>query len=169
MEANNKLDFSAVTSLNYDAHQKNICHRLIIGPWTHIPWGRYAGGVDHGPEADGNIHLKRVKWFDYWLKGKKDKSILLEPAIHYFELGSFKWQSTHASDLMEASSDSEGWYLTSSNKPANGSLGGGLSKIPLDTSEKDGAEIFVYDARLPMSLNGYQYNQRNLVQDRYEF
>ena len=24
---------------------------LVAGPWVHIPWGRYSGEADHGPEA----------------------------------------------------------------------------------------------------------------------
>lgn len=61
------------TLQSYEALQelprtRECFHRLIVGPWSHIPWGRKAGGVDHGADAMGGIHMEQVRWFDYWLK-----------------------------------------------------------------------------------------------------
>nr|WP_275983827.1 CocE/NonD family hydrolase [Paenibacillus hamazuiensis] len=59
------------TSETFDALRRaQTVHRLLIGPWDHIPWGCRVGSIDHGRGADGNIHLKQVHWFDYWLKDK---------------------------------------------------------------------------------------------------
>ncbi len=148
------------TMQSYEALQQEpgspeLFHRLIVGPWTHIPWGRKAGGVDHGDQADGDIHLEQVRWFDYWLKDKRDAELFHEPAIRYFERGSNVWRHSDRTSLMQPAAESSLWYLQGGEKPANGALGGGS----LSPEEPGGApsvpDVFVYDARLPMSLESY--------------
>ncbi|WP_249929457.1 CocE/NonD family hydrolase [Paenibacillus naphthalenovorans] len=161
------------TMQSYEALQQEpgspeLFHRLIVGPWTHIPWGRKAGGVDHGDQADGDIHLEQVRWFDYWLKDKRDAELFHEPAIRYFERGSNVWRHSDRTSLMQPAAESSLWYLQGGEKPANGALGGGS----LSPEEPGGApsvpDVFVYDARLPMSLESYLPLDRSPAQDRYE-
>jgi putative CocE/NonD family hydrolase len=67
--------------------------RLILGPWTHGDRTlTFAGDVDFGPAAaiDGNLarnflHL-RLRWFDAWLKGKRN-GVEGEPAVRIFVMG----------------------------------------------------------------------------------
>ncbi|WP_020620520.1 CocE/NonD family hydrolase [Paenibacillus daejeonensis] len=72
---------------------EDVFHRLLIGPWAHIPWGRMAGGVDHGPEADGDVHREQLRWFNYWLKGERSEQLETEPPIRYYEQGSGQWRT----------------------------------------------------------------------------
>ncbi len=150
--------------------KKQLLHRLVIGPWTHIPWGRFAGGLDHGTEADGHIHQLQLKWFDYWLKDQEDVEFTSHPNIQYFELGSQTWQSTDQLINMTRNNKEieQRWYLSASGKPANGALGGGLLIQEASDIKSEGAEVFVYDARLPMSISGYLASPRHVIQDRYE-
>ena len=145
-------------------------HRLIIGPWGHIPWGRKAGGEDYGPEAEGNLHEAHLKWFDYWLKGKGE-GLEQEPAVRYYELGSKTWQAAETLPPTTNSSSPQGitYYLTSNGKPANGASGGGLLAAgqPLVKTGPE-ADVYVYDARLPMPCSGYLPMDRSAIQDRYE-
>ena len=43
--------------------------RLIVGPWAHFPWTRKIGAVDFGPEAQRNVDLDHIRFFDRALKG----------------------------------------------------------------------------------------------------
>jgi len=146
-------------------------HRLVLGPWTHIPWGRYAGGYDHGDNADGNIHELQVQWFNYWLKGQGSG---IAENITYYEFGSKQWK--HLSDVNNAKEID--FVLHSCYKPANGGLGGGRLLLDSELAATEGTEaaevagtdgdLFVYDARQPMRLDSYLPLDRKGDQDRYE-
>lgn len=160
------------TLQSYEALQearstKECFHRLVIGPWTHIPWGRMAGGIDHGAEADGGIHLEQLRWFDYWLKGKEDEALFQEPPVRYFELESKQWRTAERYPSHKSSAIYR-FYISGSKKPSNGTLGGGrLEKSAADITVSV-PDIFVYDARLPMKSDGYLPSDRSALQDRYE-
>ncbi|QAY66457.1 CocE/NonD family hydrolase [Paenibacillus protaetiae] len=159
------------TLRSYEALQsapaaEGVFHRLIVGPWTHIPWGQKAGGVDHGPHADGNIHEEQVRWFDYWLKGDRFADQAAEPAVKYFEQYSKEWRTA---DVFpgEQEPGRQRLYLSGSAKPASGALGGGALKLSPE-AEEGVPDVFVYDARLPMRLDSYLPADRSAQQDRYE-
>lgn len=65
--------------------------KLVIGPWTHIPWGRRIGSVDFGPEAIGEIDALQVAWFDRFLKDI-DNGIDREPEVRLFDLVARRWR-----------------------------------------------------------------------------
>jgi uncharacterized protein len=64
--------------------------RLMIGPWTHHGnTADYAGDVEFGPTAaitdfDTAFHLR---WFDYYLKGRRDPVSAQAAPVHYFLMG----------------------------------------------------------------------------------
>lgn len=161
-----------------DQPETDTCfHRMIIGPWTHIPWGRYAGGVDHGYEAGGQIHEEHIRWFDYWLKGTHDNGLADEQTVRYYEQGSCEWKTaerlpgdlSHYTDpeaLQERLADR--WYLSGTSNPANGILGGGKLLHSPQEIQSAAPDVFVYDARLPMRLEGYSPVNRQMQQERYE-
>lgn len=148
-----------------------LFHRLEIGPWTHIPWGRKAGGIDHGPEADGNMHLRQARWFDYWLKGETDNGVYEEARVRYFEPFGKRWEE--ADIWPDAASASAGktlrLFLSGSELPSNGALGGGrLTDLEEKIDKEAAPDVFVYDARLPMTLASALPVDRSPQQDRYE-
>ncbi|NBD23834.1 CocE/NonD family hydrolase [Paenibacillus glycinis] len=143
-----------------------LFHRLEIGPWIHIPWGRKAGGIDHGPEADGDMHRKQARWFDYWLKNKRDNGLYEEPAVRYFDLDAKAWKPA---DRYPEHAGGRKWLLSGSAKPANGALGGArLTETRAELDAEAAPDVFVYDARLPMPLAGYAPTDRSATQDRTE-
>lgn len=147
---------------------EGVLHRLVIGPWTHIPWGRKAGGVDHGPEADGSIHLEQARWFDYWLKGEEMYDQALEPAVKYFEQNSKIWRTAERFPGKNPDGGTR-LYLSGSEKPASGALGGGTLKwSPEGMNPAQVPDVFVYDARLPMRTEAFLPVDRSVLQDRYE-
>ncbi|MBE3553802.1 MAG: CocE/NonD family hydrolase [Thermicanus sp.] len=144
-------------------------HRLEIGPWAHIPWGKNAGGLDHGIDADGKIHLRLLRWFDYWLKGKEDADLFTEPPVRYFVRGSMRWEGADQYPDGMTEKERRRWYLSGSLNPANGIQGGGrlFEKKEL-INESVSPDVFVYDARLTMPLYSYLPEDRSIQQERYE-
>lgn len=65
--------------------------QLLIGAWTHLPWGRKAGAIDFGPEATSPCDRWQLQWFDHFLKGK-ETDILKQPPVWLFEMGSNQWR-----------------------------------------------------------------------------
>ena len=145
-------------------------HRLVIGPWTHMPWGRKPGGIDHGPEAYGNHQLEHLRWFDHWLKEEGSKDLYREPAVRYFDLTRNEWREAQTlPPLFSArSSSSARWYLSGSSLPANGASGGGRLVKKVAEIAAAAPDVFVYDARLPMPLSSYLSTDRSAIQDRFE-
>lgn len=161
--------WQSYTALQDGGRSPELFHRLEIGPWTHIPWGRYAGGADHGPEADGGMHLLHVQWFDYWLKGERENGMFEKAPVRYFEAGSSRWKEIDAFPAGGRLGESLRWYVTGSALPANGSLGGGRLTSHKESVDSSAApDVFVYDARLPMPLSNALPADRRLQQDRYE-
>lgn len=161
-----------VYSMLSKAHANHIDqHQLLIGPWGHIPWGRYAGGVDHGEAALDSIHFHLLNWFDKWLKSNDSGDRLDEARIHdfvvrYFERGSNKWLEEYPANSSPLGPTSElVLYLSSNGAPSNGLNGGGR----LDYSPSSaGIDVFVYDARLPMPCESYLPEDRRVIQERFE-
>lgn len=145
-------------------------HRLIVGPWAHIPWGRRAGGIDHGEQADGAHHLEQLRWFDYWLKGKEDMELSEELPIRYFDQLSHEWHTAEQLPpvFQDGPSPTECFYLSGSQTPANGAAGGGRLEKHKEDVEEAVPDVFVYDSRLPMRLDSYLPTDRIAIQERQE-
>lgn len=67
--------------------------KLLIGPWGH--GGRfYCSPVVRGLRPSEFDHIgEMTRFFDLHLKGKKS-SLIDEPAIHYFSMGTESWQAS---------------------------------------------------------------------------
>ncbi|WP_237690696.1 CocE/NonD family hydrolase [Paenibacillus caui] len=157
------------SKLEGQTRSADFFHKLDIGPWVHIPWGRKPGGKDHGPDAGGNMHVRQVQWFDYWLKGQRDNGMFEEPPIRYYERGSMEWKEAEALPDLTRGAESKPFYLSSAKTPANGALGGGrLTAAAGDIEENAAPDVFVYDARLPMQLSSWLPDDRSVQQDRPE-
>lgn len=73
--------------------QKRRPVHLIMGPWTHGDRQlTYAGDVDFGPSATMDVNVApdfltlRVRWFDRWLKGKRN-GVENDPTVRIFVMG----------------------------------------------------------------------------------
>ncbi|MCR8657139.1 CocE/NonD family hydrolase [Paenibacillus endoradicis] len=140
---------------------------MIIGPWTHIPWGRYTGDIDHGVEAYGDIHRAQLQWFNYWLKNDNLASLPIAP-IQYYEVNSKQWLTTDCiSSMLIEEQDSYRLYVNNSGTPANGLLGGGTLTTAL-SDQPTIPDVFVYDARLPMTCSNFMPVDRSRIQQRNE-
>ncbi|MDE0436155.1 MAG: CocE/NonD family hydrolase [Bryobacterales bacterium] len=63
--------------------------KLLMGPWTHMDWNRYAGEVDFGRDAEMSYdayNAAQRNWFDATLRDRKTGS-LTEPPVKIFVMG----------------------------------------------------------------------------------
>jgi putative CocE/NonD family hydrolase len=126
--------------------------KLILGPWFHtLPLNNVVGEVNYGlsttalaMDLDG-LHLK---WFDYWLKGKKN-DFLEEPPVRIFTMGENRWRTEN--DWPLARTHYTKYYLHSGGK-ANSLRGDGwLSPEP---PQSEPADVYVADPRNPVPTRG---------------
>lgn len=181
-----------------EKNEPGVFHRLVIGPWAHIPWGQRAGGGRFGPDAAGDLFAEHVRWFNYWLKDRDD-GLAGEPAVRYFECGSNRWVETDDMRFLDTTGSEKEyrrWRLHSRGRPANGASEAGLLvqeepvSPPASSPSEEGAaqrvrmksgmaathpfekaphvDLFVYDARLPMPCHSYLPEDRSVLEDRFE-
>ncbi|MEK8128771.1 CocE/NonD family hydrolase [Paenibacillus filicis] len=161
-------------TLSAQEQSPKLFHQLHIGPWTHIPWGRKPGGMDHGPDADGQMHLRQAEWFRYWLKDEGESGLFEEAPVRYFEPWSKTWKLTKkfpfpGMEEQDSRTPVKHLYVSGSTLPANGASGGSvLTESKENISQSAAPDVFVYDARLPMSLASVLPADRSVQQDRYE-
>ena len=72
------------------AARSKQAQRLIVGPWTHIPWGQFGGATDFGPEAGGDIDASQLAWFDRFLKDIEN-GVDHAPPVRLFDLIAKRW------------------------------------------------------------------------------
>lgn len=141
-------------------------HRLVLGPWLHIPWGSRVGDVDYGSEAAGKLDRETVNWFKRWLADAASDDL---PSVRYFELGSKTWQTLTA---WPTASPTEPrvltWRLAGTDESANGLSGGGRLVDRPAPETGGGIDVLVCDARLAMPCDSYVPANRRQIQERRE-
>jgi putative CocE/NonD family hydrolase len=63
---------------------------LIIGAWSHLPWGNTLGDRHYTQEANNNINELQIHWFNKYLKGIETNNLSLNN-IQLFQMGSNQW------------------------------------------------------------------------------
>ena len=105
--------------------------RLVVGPWAHLPWGRFLAGSDFGRDAVSDIDRLQVGWFDYWLKGR-DSGALAAPPVQLFEMGRNSWRGFDCWPVGQAS-----LYLTGDGRASVDERSGRLVEARPDASQTD--------------------------------
>lgn len=119
----------------------------VIEPWYHMPWSRYVGELDFGPEAANRIDELQLAWFDRWLKGKEPESA--PAAVRYFRMGSNSWQE--AADWPPPGSTPTAYYLHSASRANSINGDGTLSATePLD----EHPDVYVYHPSIAVPALG---------------
>jgi putative CocE/NonD family hydrolase len=133
-----------------EAGEKEARHKLIIGPWYHVPWARFTGQLDFGDEARNVLSEAHLKWFDYWLKGLKN-NIGEEPPVHFFVMGDNVWRDDN--DWPPSRVRNVNYYFHS-QRGANSLNGDGTLDLHVPGDETP--DIYVYNPRSPVpSLGGH--------------
>ncbi|MDH2403688.1 CocE/NonD family hydrolase [Bradyrhizobium sp. SSUT18] len=68
--------------------------RLIVGPWIHFPWTRKVGAVDFGPDAQRNVDVDHIRFFDHVLKGIPNEAERHRTKL--FDMGLKAWRQHQA-------------------------------------------------------------------------
>ena len=121
---------------------------LIMGPWDHAGTRfpkRYLRGVDFTKESEMDMKYVHLEWFDYWLKGIKNK-VKKWPLTKYFIMNENRWHETHQHWPMNPEKQT---YFLHSNGKANSFYGGGeLVDKPKDVSK----DMLIYNPENPAML-----------------
>jgi hypothetical protein len=80
-----------ITSYESFAKLKRAEHRLVVGPWYHIPWTQQVGAIDFGDDARNMVDELQLAWFDAHLKGKRAALDALPP-VRLFVTGENHWR-----------------------------------------------------------------------------
>jgi len=122
--------------------------RTIVGPWAHSKRRKY-GNIDFGPDAQLDWVGLEIRWFDYWLKGKKN-GIDQTSLWRIFVMGENRWRNENEWPLKRAQNKS--LYITSSGS-ANTPAGDG--RLAWQKPQQPGSDRYTYDPNDPVpSLHG---------------
>lgn len=88
--------FNALRKLAGSEARKST--KMIIGPWIHVDAasGKLKQGELKFSEAARVSEKEAKRFFDYYLRDKKDNGYDKEPAIRYFQMGENKWKNSSA-------------------------------------------------------------------------
>lgn len=121
--------------------------KLLLGPWTHMPWTPVGRARDNGPSTN-QIDDWMVRWFDQTIKGLETG--VLDHAVTMYTVDGewLDFDEWPPSDVEE-----ETWYIHSEGR-ANSKYGDGhLDRTP---PRAEPVDVFVYDPGVPIpSLGGH--------------
>ena len=113
--------FQRGTPLLFEALQENgVPTKLITGPWDHLEG---SSAADIGDAGYGTLEELQLRWFDHYVKGKRDKRLHKDIAdLTYYEQGSGRW--TRSKRWIDRDLRARSYHLSGSSTTAlvNGSL-----------------------------------------------
>lgn len=119
--------------------------KLLIGPWTHMPWTP-VGPSNLGGPSTNQIDDWQLQWFDYTLKGIQNGA--LDHAVTVFTVdGSWRNFDSWPPKGVEC----EDWYFHSAGR-ANSKFGDGTLNKTSPTDHPP--DIFVSDPNIPVPSQG---------------
>ncbi|MFB9328088.1 CocE/NonD family hydrolase [Paenibacillus aurantiacus] len=124
---------------------------LFIEPWFHMPWSRYVGELDFGPEAANRIDILQLAWFDWWLKDIRPDEP--PPKVRYFEMGRNVWREADSWPPAQASQGERraAYYLRSASRANSINGDGELSTEPAGDEYPD---VYVYHPSIAVPAIG---------------
>lgn len=126
--------------------RSQFLQKLVVGPWSHIPWGRKLGAINYGLVASNPIDDLQILWFDQFLKGI-NTGILERSPVSLFEMGSNEWRNFNS----WPSNNDRFYYLASTGLANMREDSGKLNDNCPDISTDD---IFVHDPWRPVPALG---------------
>lgn len=123
-------------------------HRLVMGPWLHIPWAPAVGNQDFGPYAANRVNELQLDWFNQWLK-PADHIVRDKRPVEIFLMGANEWRAYDA--WPPAESHPEKWFLHSDGGANSRSGDGQLNTTP---PGDEAADIYVYNPAAPAPSAG---------------
>lgn len=124
----------------------DLDHFLLVGPWTHLPWGNRVGPVDYGPAARPDTDALLADWFDAWLPTERRKE--RPGGVQFFVQGENRWHTTLTWPPPRGRRDE---YFLCSQGRANSRFGDGILRRAPQKSPED---LFHYDPEVPVPAPG---------------
>ncbi|MGX1169417.1 putative CocE/NonD family hydrolase [Bradyrhizobium sp. USDA 372] len=121
--------------------------RLIVGPWIHFPWTRKVGAVDFGREAERNVDIDHIRFFDRILKRASGPAE--DRPIELFDMGLKTWRQYQ--DLPEST---QALFLGGTGRASLDVQDGTLGVRP---SQEEDVEHIVHDPWRPAPTVGGYY------------
>ncbi|WP_025848800.1 CocE/NonD family hydrolase [Paenibacillus ehimensis] len=121
---------------------------LVVEPWYHMPWSRYVGELDFGPEAANRIDRLQLEWFARWLKEDASQWSGVAP-VQYFVMGDNRWKQSQQWPPQPAAGTPFYWRSASRANSVSGD--GALSAEPPEAEHPD---TFVYHPSIPVPALG---------------
>ncbi|MGE5279369.1 MAG: CocE/NonD family hydrolase, partial [Deltaproteobacteria bacterium] len=136
--------------------------RLIIGPWSHNNTHRSYGNIDFGPNAALDRDAVKIRWFDYWLKGKQN-GVEKDSPVRIFVMGDNAWRDELHWPLQRTQDKS---LFIDSAGSANTPHGNG--RLLVERPGSASIDTYIYDPADPVpSPTGYRFpipiDQRSLA------
>jgi putative CocE/NonD family hydrolase len=126
--------------------------RLMMGPWHHaVPLANLVGSVDFGLQSSPvsvDIDGIQLRWFDHWLKGRKDALDAIAP-VRLFTMGTNQWRDEK--EWPVPGTDFRRFYLHSRGR-ANGATGDGA--LSTDHPQSEPADVYLYNPMDPAPTMG---------------
>ena len=116
-------DMQMFRSLVKDGKTKTAREKsqIVIGPWSHAGRGKSGyGNIRFGPSASFDLIDAQIRWFDFWLKGKKN-GVDKDAPVRIFVMGDNTWRDEKRWPL-ERTKDKV-LYLTVRVRPVRGHVG----------------------------------------------
>lgn len=140
--------FDALTGGTLALHRRRArCARparLVIGPWTHLPWGRRVGERDFGPAAARAMDRLQLAWFDHCLKGAPPPE---GAPVQLYEMGGDRWRGFDAWPEPRPMP----WHLASDGLAATDIESG---RLETPSPAAAGEDRFVFDPFRPTPAEG---------------
>lgn len=71
--------------------KRGVPTKMIIGPWNHL---QASGGEEVGKAGLGSLDELKLRWFDHYVKGFRDRTLNSDIApITYYEQGTGAWRT----------------------------------------------------------------------------
>ncbi len=123
--------------------------RIIIGPWSHSGRGKAGYGNIRFPNATLDLVAEQIRWFDYWLKGKKNGAEK-DSRVRIFVMGDNQWRNEQSWPLGRTRTRT--LYLTSGG---NANTPDGNGQLLEAKPKSDNRDTYAYDPKDPvLSLHG---------------
>ena len=103
--------------------KRGVPTKLIIGPWDHL---QGSSGAEVGRAGYGPLAQLQLRWFDHYVKGKKDDTLNSDIApLTYYEQGSGAWRKSK-NWVSSTERTASTWKLSGNATPLAGN--GGLTQ-----------------------------------------
>jgi len=100
--------------------KRGIPTKLIIGPWDHL---QGSSGAEVGKAGYGSLAELQLRWFDHYVKGKKDDALNADIApLTYFEQGTGAWRKSK--NWVSSTERTASTWKLSGNAASLGAAGG---------------------------------------------